>query len=157
MKLFNLVTCLFFSALILVGCGDNQKPKKYLQFMGGGLTFNYRYSKATMVVVVRRVSPIAEGGKFVALFEVPGELTPDRVEVPNNPSTLTFKLESRALKGIKKDVPLHVTVLALDEKGVKLDEIKTQFVSDVDEDTLPSKPLMDPNTPGYVPYLENLK
>ena len=46
----------------------------------------------------------------------------------------------------------------MDEKlKAKLDEIETQFVSDVDEDTLPSKPLMDPNTPGYVPYLENLK
>ena len=157
MKFFNLGAFLFFSALILVGCGDNSKPKKYLQFMGGGLTFNYRYSKATMVIVVRRVSPIAEGGKFVALFEIPGELTPDRVEIPNNPNTLTFKFESRGLKGIKKDVPLHVTVLAIDEKGVELDRYKTQFVSDVDQDTLPTKPLMDPNTPGYVPYLENLK
>ena len=70
MKLFNLVISLFFSALVLAGCGDNQKPKKYLQFMGGGLTFNYRYSKATMVVVVRRVSPIAEGGKFVCTLPV---------------------------------------------------------------------------------------
>jgi hypothetical protein len=157
MKLFYLVVCLFFSALTLVGCGDNQKPKKYLQLMGGGLTFNYRYSKATMVVVVRRVSPIAEGGKFVALFEIPGQAIPDRVEVLNNPNTLTFKLESKTLKGIKKGVPLHVTVWAINEKGVQLDEVKTQFVSDVDQDTLPTKPLMDPNTPGYVPYLENMK
>ena len=155
MKHFNLVLCLILATLTLVGCGDNQKPKKYLQFMGGGLTFNYRYSKATMVVVVRRVSPIAEGGKFVALFEVPGEAARQRVEVPNNPDTLTFKLESKALTGIKKDVPLHVTVLAVDEKGVQLDECKTQFVSDVDQDTLPTKPLMDPNKPGYVPLPEN--
>ena len=155
MKHFNLVLCLILATLTLVGCGDNQKPKKYLQFMGGGLTFNYRYSKATMVVVVRRVSPIAEGGKFVALFEVPGEAARQRVEVPNNPDTLTFKLESKALTGIKKDVPLHVTVLAVDEKGLQLDEYKTQFVSDVDQDTLPTKPLMDPNKPGYVPLPEN--
>jgi hypothetical protein len=157
MKLFNLFACLFFTALTLIGCGDSQKPKKYLQFMGGGLTFNYRYSKATMVVVVRRVSPIAVGGKFVAFFEVPGETAPQRIEVPNNPDTLTFKLESKALSGIKKDVPLHVTVLAVDEKGIELDQFKTQFVSDIDQDTLPTKPLMDPNAPGYVPYLENLK
>ena len=155
MKHFNLVLCLILATLTLVGCGDNQKPKKYLQFMGGGLTFNYRYSKATMVVVVRRVSPIAEGGKFVALFEVPGEAARQRVEVPNNPDTLTFKLESKALTGIKKDVPLHVTVFAVDEKGLQLDEYKTQFVSDVDQDTLPTKPLMDPNKPGYVPLPEN--
>lgn len=155
MKLFNLVLCLILATLTLVGCGDAQKPKKYLQFMGGGLTFNYRYSRATMVVVVRRVSPIADGGKFVALFEVPGEGARQRIEVPNNPETLTFKLESKALTGIKKDVPLHVTVLAVDEKGVQLDEYKTQFVSDVDQDTLPTKPLMDPNKPGYVPLPEN--
>jgi hypothetical protein len=156
MKPFNLALCLILATLTLVGCGDSQKPKKYLQFMGGGLTFNYRYSKATMVVVVRRVSPLDEGGKFVALFEIPGQSARQRVEVPNNPETLTFRLESNALTGIKKDVPLHVTVLAVDEKGVELDEYKTQFVSDVDQDTLPTKPLMDPNAPGYVPLPENM-
>lgn len=157
MNFLRLAAGSIFVALALVGCGDNQKPKKYLQFMGGGLTFNYRYSKATMVVVVRRVSPMAEGGKFVALFEIPGEAARQRVEVTNNPDTLTFKLESNALTGIKKDVPLHVTVLAVDEKGVELDQIKTQFVSDIDQEGLPTKPLMDPNKPGYYPLPENMK
>lgn len=150
-------TCLILIALSLGACSDNQKPKKYIQFLGGGLTFNYRYSKATAVVVVRRLSPMNEGAKFVALFEIPGEATPQRVETPNNPEALDFKFESQALTGIKKDVPLHVTVLAIDEKGVELDQYKTQYISDVDQDTLPTKPLVDPNRPGYVPQLENLK
>jgi hypothetical protein len=153
MKFLSLVLSLFF----LVACGDNQKSKNYVQFLGGGLTFNYRYSKATMVVVIRRVSPMKEGSKFVALFEIPGETAPQRIEVANNPDALDFKFESKALTGIKKEVPLHVSILAIDEKGVQLDEIKKQFVSDIDQDSLPNKPLMDPNKPGYVPQLENLK
>lgn len=154
MKFF---TCLILITLSLTACGENQNSKKYIQFLGGGLTFNYRYSKATAVVVVRRLSPMNEGAKFVALFEIPGEATPQRVETPNNPEALDFKFESQALTGIKKDVPLHVTVLAIDEKGVELDQYKTQYISDVDQDTLPTKPLVDPNRPGYVPQLENLK
>jgi hypothetical protein len=153
MKFLSLVLSLFF----LVACGDNQKSKNYVQFLGGGLTFNYRYSKATMVVVIRRVSPMKEGSKFVVLFEIPGETSPQRIEVANNPDALDFKFESKALTGIKKDVPLHVSILAIDEKGAQLDEIKKQFVSDIDQDSLPNKPLMDPNKPGYVPQLENLK
>jgi hypothetical protein len=149
--------CLALSLFFLVGCGDNQKPKNYVQFLGGGLTFNYRYSKASMVVVIRRVSPMNEGSKFVALFEIPGETAPQRVEFANNPNALDFKFESKALTGIQKDVPLHVSILAIDEKGVQLDEIKKQFVSDFDQASLPTKPLMDPDTPGYVPQLENLK
>ncbi len=153
MKFISLALSLF----LLLGCGDNQKPKSYVQFLGGGLTFNYRYSKASMVVVIRRVSPMNEGSKFVALFEIPGETAPQRIEVANNPNALDFKFESKALRGIKKDVPLHVSILAIDEKGIQLDEIKKQFVSDVDQDSLPNKPLMNPNSPGYVPQLENLK
>ncbi len=153
MKFISLAFSLFF----LFGCGDSQKPKSYVQFIGGGLTFNYRYSKASIVIVIRRVSPMNQGSKFVCLFEIPGEATPQRIEVANNPDALDFKFESKALTGIRKGVPLHVSILAVDEKGVQLDEIKKQFVSDVDQDTLPSKPLMDPNTPAYVPQLQNLK
>jgi hypothetical protein len=153
MRFISLALVLF----LLVACGDNQKPKNYVQFLGGGLTFNYRYSKATMVVVIRRVSPMKVGSKFVALFEIPGETAPQRIEVANNPDALDFKFESKALTGIKKHVPLHVSILAIDEKGAQLDEIKKQFVSDIDQDSLPNKPLMDPNKPGYVPQLENLK
>jgi hypothetical protein len=148
---------LILALLLLVACGDNQKPQSYLQFLGGGLTFNYRYSKATLVVVIRRTAPMKEGSKFVALFEIPGEAAPQRQEQPNNPDALDFKFESKALTGIKKDVPLHVSILAIDEKGAQVDELKRQFVSDIDQDSLPNKPLMDPNKPGYVPQLENLK
>jgi hypothetical protein len=151
------VICLVLGLFFLVACGDSQKPKSYVQFLGGGLTFNYRYSKASIVVVIRRVFPMKEGSKFVVLFEIPGETAPQRIEAVNNPEALDFKFESKALTGIKKGVPLHVSILAVDGKGAQLDEIKKEFVSDIDQDTLPTKPLMNPDKPGYVPQLENLK
>ena len=73
------------------------------------------------------------------------------------PIIAPLEFESQALVGIQKNVPLHVSVLAIDEKGTELDQYKTQYISDVDQDTLPTKPLMNPNKPGYVPQLENLK
>ena len=157
MKLVRAAILFIALANLVVACSDNQKTKPYLKFMGGGLTFNYRYSKATMVVVVKTVSPIHEGGKIQAQFEIPGQLAVQIVEMPINPGSLIYKLESNPLLGIKKDVPLHVVVSVFDEKNLQLDQIKTQFVSDVDQDTLPTKPLMDPNKPGYVPLPENMK
>lgn len=157
MKFIKALFVLVAAALLLAGCGDHQKSKSYLKFMGGGLTFNYRYSKATMVVVVKTLAPIHEGGKIQAQFDIPGELAVQIVETPVNPGAFIYKLESKALTGIKKDFPLHVVVSAFDEKNALLDQVKTQFVSDMDQDSLPTKPLMDPNKPGYVPLPENMK
>lgn len=156
MKLIAASIVLFAASIFVVGCSDVQQKKNYLKFMGGGLTFNYRYSKATMVVVVKTVSPIHEGGRIQAQFEIPGEAAVQIVELSVNPESLIYKFESKALSGIKKDIPLHVSVLAFDENNVQLDQIKNQFVSDIDQDSLPTKPLMDPNKPGYVPLPENM-
>ena len=156
MRLSKADVFIIIASMFLSGCSDSQEKKSYLKFMGGGLTFNYRYSKATMVVVVKTVSPMQEGGKIQAQFEIPGEVAVQIVELPINPESLIYKLESKALTGIKKDIPLHVSVAAFDEKNVQIDQIKTQFVSDIDQDSLPTKPLMDPNKPGYYPLPENL-
>jgi hypothetical protein len=49
-----------------------------------------------------------------------------------------------------------VTLIVTDVSGKEIDRDETQFVSDVDQDTLPSKPLVDPARPNYVPLPENL-
>ena len=154
--MFKKLSCAALIALSLGGCGP-QGPKKYIRIIGGGISFNYRYSKATLITVIKTLSPLPQGGQIEAQFEVPGKTEPNIVTMAVVESRLTYSLESDAMLGIKKDVPLHVTILARDAKGEILDTDKTQYISDTDQEGLPTKPLMDPNFPGYIPLPENLK
>jgi hypothetical protein len=143
-------------ALVLAACGEEDAPNDYLKIAGGGLTFNYRYAQATMVVVGKQVAPLPEGATVAALFEIPGKTERERVERPVIAGKLTYKLESSHLSGIRKGVPLKVTLLLVGKDGKELDRDETQYTSDVDQDQLPSQPLVDPSRPNYVPQLENL-
>ena len=155
MRFFKLFSCFALIALVLNGCGEPTK-KRYVKFLGGGLTFNYRYSRATMVAVAKVVSPMNEGSTIQVLFQIPGETERQKIVAPIVQNQLTYKIESKPLTGIKKDQPLSVDIIAIDEKGVELDRVTTTFTSDLDQDSLPTKPLTDPNTPAYIPQLENL-
>ncbi len=146
-----LAACL--AAMLVTGCA---KDEGYIKIAGGGLTFNYRYSQATMVVVARQVAPPPQGSSLEALFDVPGEPAREVVSRPFMPGKLTYKLESKVLGGIKKGEPLKVTLRVVDAAGRELEREDTQYVSDVDQSTLPSKPLVDPTRPNYVPQLQNL-
>ncbi len=147
---------LFLVASALVACGEDDGPRDYIKIAGGGLKFNYRYSQATMVIVGKQISPLPEGAMVEALFDIPGETTPERVSRPAIQGKLTYQLESKLLTGIKKGAPLNVVLRVVDEAGKELDREQTAFTSDVDQDTLPTKPLVKPDAPNYVPQLENL-
>jgi hypothetical protein len=151
-----LVVLALVPTFVLAGCGEDDKSTDYIKIAGGGLTFNYRYSQATMVIVGRQVTPPPVGSSLEALFDIPGESARDVVSRPFMPGKLTYKLESKYLTGIKKGVPLKVTLRVVDPAGKELDRVETQYTSDVDQSTLPSKPLVDPSKPNYVPHLENL-
>ncbi len=144
------------ATVLLSGCGDDSAPVDYMKIAGGGLTFNYRYSQATMVIVGRLVSPLPEGGLVEAEFDIPGETLRQRVSRPVIPGKLTYKLESKYLHGIKKGVPLNVTLRVRDSSGIELDRADTKFTSDIDQEGLPTEPLVDPSSPAYLPQLENL-
>ena len=142
--------------LLVAACSDGSGPKDYMKIAGGGLTYNYRYAQATMVIVGRQVSPMPEGSMVEALFDIPGEAARESVTRPAMKGKLSYKLESKYLNGIRKGVPLKVTLRVLDANGVELDREETQFTSDVDQSTLSNKPLVDPAKPNYVPLPENL-
>jgi hypothetical protein len=143
-------------ALAVAGCGEDGQSTDYIKIAGGGLTFNYRYSQATIVVVARQMTPPPAGSTLEALFDIPGEPARDVVSRPFLPGKLSYKMESKYLVGIKKGVPLKVTLRVVDPAGKELEREDTQYTSDVDQSTLPSKPLVDPTRPNYVPQLENL-
>jgi hypothetical protein len=148
---------LALAAFLLTACSESQGPNDYIKIAGGGLVFNYRYSQATMVVVIKQVKTLPEGGKIEALFDLPGLTARDVQSRPIQPGKLTYKLESSILNGIKKGEPLKVTIRLLDANQKELETEETSFTSDADQSTLPSKPLVDPSKPNYVPQLENLE
>jgi hypothetical protein len=147
--------CLMLFSIILASCG-NSGPKDYMKIAGGGLTFNYRYSQATMVIVGRQVSPLPEGSIVEALFDIPGTVKREAVSHPRMLGKLSYKLESSVLQNIKKGEALNVTLRVLDASGHEIDRDETSFTSDIDQDSLPSKPLVEPDKPNYIPKLENL-
>jgi hypothetical protein len=146
---------LVFAVFLLAGCGENGQTD-YMKIAGGGLTFNYRYSEARAVIVGRQVTPLPKGANVEALFDIPGETRRERVSRPAIEGKLIYKLESSPLTGIKKGVPLKVTLLVIDATGKEIDREETHYVSDIDQEGLPTKPLVDPSRPNYVPQLENL-
>ena len=142
--------------LLLAGCGED-KPKTKLKIAGGGLQFNYRYSQASIVIVVQAKGDMPEGGTIEALFDMPGTTNRERVSQPIFIGKLAYQFQTSPMLGIKKDEVFKVTVRLLDKAGLELESQDTQFKSDQDQSTLPDRPLVDPSKPNYVPQLENLK
>lgn len=145
------------SLLLLTGCGEEDNPKDYLKIAGGGLTFNYRYSEATSVIVAKQMSPLPPGSIVEATFDLPGGQGHERVERHAIIGKLTYKLESSPMKGIRKGEPLQVTLLVRDASGLVIDRDETRYTSNVNQSDLPSLPLVQPDKPNYIPQLENLK
>ena len=142
------------AALALAACTEEPGSEDYIKIIGGGLNFNYRYSQAFIIVVGKQLSPLPEGSVVEALFEVPGTAERQKVQSPRIEGKLTYKLQTEPVLGITKGGTYQVTLRLLDKDGVELDRDETVYVSDVDQSTLPSKPLVD--GPAYSPQLENL-
>lgn len=141
-------------ALLLGGCGDSG-PIDYLKIAGGGLQFNYRVSEASMVVIAQQVHPLPEGSQVEALFDIPGTNTRESVVLPAMEGKLTYRLQSQKLMGITKGGAYNVTIRLLDKDGKELDHKDTTFHSDVDQSTLPDKPLVE--DPAFTPNYQNIK
>ena len=66
----------------------------------------------------------------------------------------TYKLQSDPLTHITKGGQYTVTIRLLDKAGKELDKKDRVFISDEDQSTLPSKPLVEGLE--FKPHLENL-
>jgi hypothetical protein len=142
---------LILATTVLVACGDE---KEFIKIAGGGITFNYRYSEAGMTVIAQQKQTLPAGGKVEALFDVPGTKTRQLVSIAVLEGKLTYKLQSLPLTGFKKGGEYKVTVRVVDAAGKELDHKERVFVSDMDQATLPSKPLV--KDLAFTPQLENL-
>lgn len=142
--------------LLFSACSDDQ-PRKKLKIAGGGLQFNYRYSQASIVLVAQTSGTLPEDATVEVLIERDAGVEPERISEKVLAGKLLYRFQSSPLQGIKKGDVFKVTLRLVDEKGIELERHETQFKSDEDQSNLPSKPLVDPSKPNYVPQLENLQ
>ena len=154
MKYLNRVFLSILVTLFLSACGDENAPKDYIKIAGGGIAFNYRYSQASMIVIAQQIYPFPDGSTVEALFDVPGTATRQSVTLPSMEGKLTYKLQSDPLTHITKGGQYTVTIRLLDKAGKELDKKDRVFISDEDQSTLPSKPLVEGLE--FKPHLENL-
>jgi hypothetical protein len=146
--------CAMMACVFLAACGEDDGPKDYLKIAGGGLVFNYRYSQASMIVIAQQKYPLPEGSIVEAQFDLPGTTIRQTVTLPSMVGKLTYKLQSDPLTNITKGGKYNVTIRLLDSKGQQLDKDDRIFVSDIDQATLPTKPLV--KDLAYTPEPENL-
>lgn len=132
--------------MVLASCsGGSDRP--YLEIAGGSLVFNYRIAQLTYGIVLRQSRPVPEGSVIEASFDLPGGSK--HVEVkPTRTGSLRYSFESPPLKGAKKgDVYVLRLRLLSSAGGDEISVLEKRYTMDVDQSTLPSKPLV--TGPGY--------
>jgi len=135
-------------AAAIAGCEDGG-DRPYLEVAGGSFVFNYRIAQLTYGIVLRQLKPVPEGSVIEASFDLPGGIK--HVEVkPTRPGSLQYSFESPPLKGARKnDVYVLRIRLLKSVGGEALAALEKKYTVEVDQSTLPSKPLVI--GPGYEP------
>jgi hypothetical protein len=135
-------------ALLLAGCGEDAKAP-YMEIAGGGFVFNYRIADAYYGFIARPKRALPEGGTLEALFELPSGGPPLSVRQPVRDGQIQYAFKTISLRHVRKDHPYKALLRVLDSGGKELARYERSFTSDVDQDTLPQKPLV--TGPGYQP------
>jgi hypothetical protein len=141
MKLPN-ISALLFAAILLAACEDNSKTP-YLEFAGGGFIFNYRYADAYYGFVVRPKKPLPEGSVLEARFEMPGGRPDYIVTTKAAPGQLQYLFKTDTLRGIVKGHDYKAVIRLVDgATGIEIASYEKTFHADLDQASLPDKPLV---------------
>ncbi len=141
MRMIALLATLTAAALIS-GCQRETGPDP-LKLTGKMFVFNYRLAYATYMITLSKLEPVPEGSTVVATFENPAG---------GEPLTLTRKLfaklekvvlESPDITCVKKERPYAVTIEVKGPAGEALQTLETTVTSDIDQDMMPAKALVE--------------
>jgi hypothetical protein len=133
-------------ALLLAACSENESGP-YLEYAGGGFIFNYRNAVAFYGFVARPLRELPEGAVIEAQLEIPGTDKPFIVQEKARSGQLQYSFKSPEIKGVVKDHPYKVVMRVLDRDGKELARYEHSYKSDIDQSTMPDKPLVV--GPGY--------
>jgi len=133
--------------LALMGCKEDTNAP-YLEFAGGGFIFNYRNAEAFYGFVARPLRSLPDGSVIEAQFDIPNSSTPYVVTENVKPGMLQFSFRTPDLKGVEKGHPYKAVMrLLASPSGPELARYERSFHTDVEQASLPQKPLVI--GPGY--------
>lgn len=141
------------AAIALAAC-SSQEGGPYVEVRGGGFLFNYRIAEVTVGLVVTPLRTLPDGAKLEATMENPAGGAPIVFSVFVAAGAQKYDFTSPPLSGVKADTDYKVTLRLVAKDGKALQTIEKNFRSQLDQSTLPEKPLTI--GPGYTknPELE---
>jgi hypothetical protein len=133
---------------LLAGCKEDAN-QPYLAYAGGGFVFNYRNADHYYGFVAKPLRPLPEGSVVEAEFEVPGDANTYVTREPAVFGRLQYVFRTPALRGIVKDKEYRTVLRVVSADGKELASYTRSYHTDVDQASLPDKPLVI--GPGYTP------
>jgi len=128
--------------LATAGCQRETGPDP-LKLTGKMFVFNYRLAYATYMVTLSKTEPVPDGSIVVARFENPAGGDALTLERKLFPKLEKVVLESPDVTCVKKDRPYAVTIEVKGPEGQSLQKLETTVTSDVDQDIMPAKALVE--------------
>lgn len=128
--------------LATTGCQRETGPDP-LKLTGKMFVFNYRLAYATYMVTLSKTEPVPDGSIVVARFENPAGGDALTLERKLFPKLEKVVLESPDVTCVKKDRPYAVTIEVKGPEGQSLQKLETTVTSDVDQDIMPAKALVE--------------
>ncbi len=129
-------------ALAAAACQRESGPDP-LKLTGKMFVFNYRLAYATYMVTLTKAEAVPDGSIVVARFENPAGGDALTLERKLFPKLEKVVLESPDVTCVKKDRAYTVSIEVKGPEGQSLQKLETTVVSDVDQDILPAKPLVE--------------
>lgn len=130
------------AAAAIAGCQRDSGPDP-LKLTGKMFVFNYRLAYATYMITLNRTEPVPDGCTVVATFENPAGGNPLRLERKLFPKLDKVVLESPDITCVKKQRPYAVTIEVKGPDGASLQKLETTVTSDIDQDVMPAKALVE--------------
>lgn len=130
------------AAAAVAGCQRDSGPDP-LKLTGKMFVFNYRLAYATYMITLNRTEPVPDGSTVVATFENPAGGNPLTLERKLFPKLDKVVLESPDITCVKKQRPYAVTIEVKGPDGASLQKLETTVTSDIDQDVMPAKALVE--------------
>ncbi|HEV7317596.1 MAG TPA: hypothetical protein VGO04_03145 [Ensifer sp.] len=128
--------------LAATGCQRETGPDP-LKLTGKMFVFNYRLAYATYMITLSKTEPVPDGSVVVARFENPAGGEALMLERKLFPKLEKVVLESPDLTCVKKNRPYAVTIEVKGPEGQSLQKLETSVISDIDQDIMPAKALVE--------------
>lgn len=142
-------------ALATVACSERDgTDQPYLEFVGGGFIFNYRYAEADYGFVAKPVRRLPENSVLEAVFENPEGGAPLVLRQSTKRGRTQYVFRTPPVRGVKTGTDYHVELRLVEATtGRVIASYRRTFRSDFDQDVLPERPTVI--GPGHQPASGN--